>query len=216
MVTTIIATLILSTMLAVPIFFPGIDPVWLGSLSPIAGLWAFTTGMLIGAFATSKARDPRLSATLWTLLEIGTIGLALFANYYASSDITKQAPEALREFVQHMGPAPAYAALILVMAYSKGHIAWLLSRRALVYLGEVSFAFYLVHQIVIRWYGDNTSIFADMDSSYRFAIVAFVSLAISMVIYHCIEIPTRRYIVRKFAHSKQMPTTNSKPDLVPL
>lgn len=224
MVTAIIATLILSTMLVVPIIFPGIDPAWLGSLSPIAGLWAFTTGMLIGAFATRKARAPQLSTPLWTFLEICAVAFALFANYYAASGIAKQAPEALREFVQQMGPAPAYAALILVMAYSKGYISWMLSRRTLVYLGEVSFAFYLVHQIVIRWYGDNASVFADMGLSYRFTIVTFASLIISIAIYHCVEIPTRRLIVRKLVNSNKAKVTNSKtgngdnqkPDLVTL
>ena len=39
----------------------------------------------------------------------------------------------------------------MIFSFDKGYLSDLLSNRYLIYLGEISFGFYMIHQLVIRY-----------------------------------------------------------------
>ena len=46
---------------------------------------------------------------------------------------------------------PIWSLLIFIFAYQGGFFSKLLSNKYLVHLGEISFSFYMLHQLVIRY-----------------------------------------------------------------
>jgi peptidoglycan/LPS O-acetylase OafA/YrhL len=50
-----------------------------------------------------------------------------------------------------VGFLPFWTILIFVFAHERGIISKLLGRRPFVFLGEISFSFYMLHQLVIRY-----------------------------------------------------------------
>jgi len=83
--------------------------------------------------------------------------------------------------------APSLVLLIGVFAYQRGYISQFLSRRAFVFLGEISFSFYMIHMMVLG----RLNAIGDLGLTL-FALV--VSLALSVVAYLFIEEPARKKI----------------------
>lgn len=96
----------------------------------------FSTGAFcFYAFRALKERGVLASAGFlsFTVLEIATLGLALFAQL--SLGLTPWAV-----FIPL-----AHAAFLLILAFEGGAIAWFLSRKPLLYLGAISLSVYMVH-----------------------------------------------------------------------
>lgn len=193
----ITVTVVVLWILLLPLVDPAIPPLWLGSMNPITGTWPFMLGIAGGFwFLRRKADFASVSRAKWTVVEVAVIASVIGMNSLFSEWDLPNASPAMRSFLSCLGPSPIYALLIVCFAMSQGHIARFLSTRLLVYLGEVSFSFYLVHQIIIRWHADYAALFGDMSNGMRLAGVLAASLAISMAIYHLVEIPARGKIRR--------------------
>jgi hypothetical protein len=79
---------------------------------------------------------------------------------------------------------PLFAIAILVFSRSRGLVAKFLSTPLMVWLGEISYAFYLVHQIVIR------ALHHRMLDAWTTAALAFlIALFASAVLYRFVEVP---------------------------
>ena len=149
-----------------------------------------------------------ITTARWTAIEVVVIGLAALANGCFLAP--KFGHQALDDFFRDFGSAPYYALLLTTLALSRGYVARFLSTRVMVYLGEVSFAFYLVHQIVIRWYADHLSLFSP-NASVRFAFVAIASAAAAVLIFHAIEKPCRRLIIDAWKKRASRDAVDSDP-----
>lgn len=200
---TLATLLITSWVVLVSLIFPSVDLSWLGYMNPVAGLWAFVIGIAAGSWYTNNRGKHQPSIGTWTALEVAAIAIALAANAWIATVALPDIPLALAAFIRGMGAAPAYAVLIVVLALSKGLVSRLLSNRVIVYLGEVSFSFYLVHQIILRWYAEHTALFGEVSSAGRLAFVTAASLGVSMAIYHAVEMPMRRVIVQGWRSRKR-------------
>lgn len=102
----------------------------------------------------------------------------------------------------------AVLALAVVVTLARSDIAGrlpLLRHRWLVYAGKVSFAFYLVHQLVTR----NLSDYLTMTPVVEATACLVVSCAGSVALYHAVEIPAQRWITARTAARKR--TTVSDP-----
>ena len=101
----------------------------------------------------------------------------------------------VREWIRFSGSFWIFAIAIPYFAFSGGLIAKVLGCRACVYLGEISFAFYMVHQLVLRYL-----MRLDFDAS-RLTETGFVisslvvSLCFSSMLFHLVEMPFRSAIV---------------------
>ena len=118
----------------------------------------------------------RLGASSVEVLAIAAVGFAVVASPFV--------PLSMRFSAWVM---PAWGFLILVFADGRGAISRALAHRALVRLGEVSFAFYLCHLAVIVAVG---RIIAPERPLFAFVALT-VTLLMSFALYHGVEQPLR-------------------------
>ncbi|MDB5095120.1 MAG: acyltransferase 3 [Candidatus Eremiobacteraeota bacterium] len=159
---------------------------WRFYVFPPARLVEFVVGMLLGiAFLR---RDPAaawpLRATSVEMLAIAAAALAIYAS-----------PLFPRSLQFSAGVMPAWAFLISVFAWRRGAISRFLEHPVLVRLGEVSYAFYLVHLAVIMLFAHTLG----WGSPLAAPLMLSVTLALSFALYHGIEQPLRRRIRTRFA-----------------
>ena len=84
----------------------------------------------------------------------------------------------------------------LVSASGSGLIGRLLCRRPLVRAGELSFSFYMVHQIVIRVLRRLLSHYRlDWDLWLQIAVGLCLAIAATCVIHRLVEEPARRWLL---------------------
>lgn len=123
----------------------------------------------------------------WTLLEIASI--LLFAVFFAFHSDTIQG---YRYSVYYWIPI---IFILYVFANNKGFISVLISNKILVLLGEISFGFYLIHQIVIRYFREYNGKYQIISSdAVSILLIFFVSLILSYATYRLIEVPARLFI----------------------
>jgi len=79
----------------------------------------------------------------FTLIEIGSN----YAFFNFSLFFINIFPFGYRLFGYYWTPM---SSLILIFSYQSGYISKLLSGKILIILGEISFSFYLIHQIIIK------------------------------------------------------------------
>jgi len=87
------------------------------------------------------------------------------------------------------------ALMIFVFGSTSGAIGRALGCRLMVFLGEISFAFYLVHHIVLQYFTQN--LFPDTTlSRVGLSICACsVSIALSILLYKLVEMPAKRALL---------------------
>lgn len=159
---------------------------WRFYVFPPARLVEFVAGMLLGiAFLR---RDPHaawpLRATSVEILAVAATALAIYASPLFPFSLRFSA-----------GVMPAWALLISVFAWRRGAISRLLEHPVLVRLGEVSYAFYLVHLAVIAFFAHVLG----WGSPFAAPLMLTVTLALSFALYHGIEQPLRHRIRTFFA-----------------
>ncbi|NUP95453.1 MAG: acyltransferase [Planctomycetaceae bacterium] len=166
--------------------------------APPTRLFEFTTG-IVAARWFAVAGATRRNVALDTLLEVAVLALAFGAfwaiNYTPTIYTIEQAlgTRVLSTYLVH-GPAYAlpFTAVIVVFARSRGLVARALSLPGCVYLGEISYAFYMVHSIVllavVRYGGAITS-------DWQLGLLASLAmtLAASALLHEGIELPFRDF-----------------------
>jgi len=111
--------------------------VWTTFIFPPVRLVDFVVGMLLGL---AFLRGYRLtgSATAWEIAAVCAVAAAIVTIPYAPAGLQYS-----------LWALPCWAALIAIVALGGGAVSRLLSHPALVRLGEISYAFYLVHFTVL-------------------------------------------------------------------
>jgi peptidoglycan/LPS O-acetylase OafA/YrhL len=85
--------------------------------------------------------------------------------------------------------------LILVFAFQKGVLSRLLSNRSLILLGEISFGFYMFHQLVLKYFiMFNKSILHIANEYLIILIILIISLIISYISLIWFENPVNKYL----------------------
>ena len=169
--------------------------------APPMRLFEFATGIATARIAarwpaTSGARTTRDTAVeivAFSLVALGflCLGPAQWIRYVIAPDTLPVAQEFLPKGA---GFTPAFAFLILWMARSHGMVAKLLSLRPLVFLGEISLAFYMVHAMILMLFQDSgVGIGAAWPLGFVLALAA--SLAAASLLHLAIENPARELIL---------------------
>lgn len=160
---------------------------WLFYIAPFFRISDFILGVLLCYLFLSIGRvtAPRI---LFTLFELAALG-AFFVAFYNFPSVH----QSLRYGVYY---TPFIAVIIFLFAFRQGHISDLLSARLLVLGGEISFSFYLFHQLVIRYFIWGNLFDTDPVSA---AVLAFLlSLCLSYVCYWLYESPARDILRKRF------------------
>ena len=91
--------------------------------------------------------------------------------------------------------------LVVSLAIGSGTLPLLLSTRVLVYLGQISFSLYMVHELVHtawNWSVKQFDLVLTPDAVGKFTVAGLIALAFvgAMVLYHVVEEPARRWMRR--------------------
>ena len=169
---------------------------------PPARLAEFLIGVICGIVFIQR-RSSAVSPLRATVLEgLAVLGF-VFAFYclllapitlsVSSPTIAAQMMALLGEWLSHVGLAPSAAIVVYVFAFQRGWLSRCLSHRSLVFLGEISFALYLVHQLTLRALQQRV-LHLDLWGLGLFAI----GIALLAVMLHLgIERPARAWLTRR-------------------
>jgi peptidoglycan/LPS O-acetylase OafA/YrhL len=182
----------LGLALGLPTLAPGATTptlYYLGTCNPLARGFEFVLGM--AAYQVVAPRLPRLppSAGLWTAIETSALLLTTLWLGRVVPAINDEAQRAFYVWFHASGSALVFAALIAAMAGGRGAFSRALGWRPLVLLGESSFAFYMVHTIVLRAlrleFGDQPPVL----------LALAIALLLAFLFHFGIEKPIRVWIV---------------------
>ncbi len=102
--------------------------------------------------------------------------------------------EVVNFYTTKSGSAGVFTLLILVFSCSKGVISRALSWRPMVILGEISFAWYLVHTSVLVWYENNLAYFSALPLWLSGLTFWILSLTVAWLLHSLVENPFRKVI----------------------
>ena len=191
--------------------------------NPAISFPEFIAGMALGLLFTryGAAALPWLRGLRgWAFDALIASALALFACVMlaiynlglANSPVDIAAPFAL----------PLLAGLILLLACQRGAVAWLLSTPTLVWLGEISYAVYILHKPLWSllsgplWTALNPLSLAltRRPADNLALLLAFTALAVACagLSFQFMERPLRRWIRRRWAEPARRPQATGEPE----
>ncbi|MCB9046584.1 MAG: acyltransferase [Chitinophagales bacterium] len=114
-------------------------------INPLLRIGDFVIGVILyRLYRKRKDIEILRNRNAATIAEITSI-LALCVFFYFHNDI----PQGYRYSCYYW---PPMVMLIYTFSYSRGYLSDILSNKVLVYLGEISFGFYMIHMLIIRYY----------------------------------------------------------------
>jgi peptidoglycan/LPS O-acetylase OafA/YrhL len=85
--------------------------------------------------------------------------------------------------------------LILIFSFQNGFISRFLSNKSLIFLGEISFGFYMFHQLVLKYFIDfNQHHLHIKNEYYIIGIILALSLIVSYISFIWFEKPLNKYL----------------------
>jgi peptidoglycan/LPS O-acetylase OafA/YrhL len=203
----IVASWVIALAITVGQSISASDRIWLEFVVhfPLTRVWEFCIGVLVGVgFLKFSWRVPR-SAVIPIVVAI--LGVLTCAESVAPQGVVSNAM-----FV------PLFCVLILALSTGEGYVARLLSTRFAVLLGEASFAIYLLHVPVWRYYLHTVDAFLPGGAESLGGVTIFIVLIciISVVAYKHIEVPGRRSLSARLTRSaaaRSQSKTNDDPTL---
>jgi peptidoglycan/LPS O-acetylase OafA/YrhL len=166
----------------------------------VAGSLALETGR----FALFVGANPLVRIPEFILGVVGarTLQARWVVPYWAAAPAVAFC--AIGLFFYHGSPsgnswtAPVWLVLIVLVAQAAVRGKEILARPSMVYAGKVSFAFYLVHQLVLH------EIFRFLGAGRWQTVVAFgAACGCAALLHRFVEVPAHHAIVVRFAASKQ-------------
>lgn len=180
--------------------YPGFSLFGLIYTNPLARIFEFTMGIATYfLFVRLKplAEDLRLIEA--TFLEAVTVVLAVASMWLTpilayQPGVLKVVGMAGGRWICGSGTFLLFSLLILTIAFQRGLISRFLAHPVMVLLGEISFAVYLTHTIVLQVFSNYTSVLLDYPTLGLIAYWATV-LLLAYLLFSIIEQPCRRAIV---------------------
>ena len=165
------------------------------SVHPLSRFFEFACGMY--AAQLWRRRPPtdtgRTTATLLELLAVVVVVASVIGFQYLATHLeTKQWPDAVTLWIHFGASAIPFAALIYVLALERGALARILSLPFLVILGEISFAMYMLHQVVLRVMGAYKITAPEGYAWPMFALFCVFIVGLSYAVWVWVERPSRR------------------------
>ena len=171
--------------------------------NPLMRLFEFATGIGCGFLflrnsstvgrSSSFGKDSTVEILVLTAL-LGFFATANLIGMY-SPEMQNRLPLAIWYWFRFCGAAPVFAIVVYVFASSKGLVSNLLSNRIMIYLGEISYSFYMVHMGVMLILKRMEWLNGAWVEAGVVASCFCLSLILSSILYQLIELPFRRSIV---------------------
>lgn len=193
-------------------WMPGLSMHAMVYFSPLARIFEFVFGMTV-ALAWEKTNFEIFGNPFSnSLIEAAALGLAIAGLHYIpiianSPPIKTMTGEAGTYWITSSGSVIIFGFLIFVMAHEKGIISKVLSWPFLVLLGEISYAIYLLHTILLHFYLLHRQAFSDIPGWMLYSFYWLLVLATSHLIWLFVERPCRKLITGFLPRS----STNENP-----
>lgn len=181
--------------------YPKVGLLGLVYFNPLVRVFEFSIGIALASLVRKiSATGPQLSVSQWLVMELAAL-LAVVISMLAAANFsgigqTIGAPAAY--YFTREGLWLFWALFIGVFALSHGPLTRFLSLRFTVFLGEISFALYLCHAMVIR-YLDNYTEQIQPYGLFGYAVFWLVCLSFSAILFIAIETPFRKFILASVA-----------------
>ncbi|MBY0068227.1 acyltransferase family protein [Empedobacter falsenii] len=154
-------------------------------INPIVRSFDFILG-IITCQIYKKIKDTPINFSRGTLIEIAAITvLAIF--FYFHNDVARAFRYGIYYWIPMVG-------IVLIFALQKGFFSRILQHKTLVYLGEISFAFYMIHMIVIK-YGNQY--LPKINDFHKIGIYFVIALILSALTFEYFEKPVAKWIKDK-------------------
>ena len=131
---------------------------------------------------------------VWELVALASVGVFV---YYSQSLLCGDSAPGCNPYVGIWLSQSAgmlfFAGFILVLAVSRGWLARALSHRVLVLLGEISFATYMIHQIIIKVF-DKYGLGQSLDWPAKAMLIVATVYVSSYLLWRGVEVPSRRWL----------------------
>ncbi len=164
---------------------------WVLYLSPAGRMADFTMGLLVHRlFKKREGQRPAFAGpTLgMTVVEIGALAYWLGSIFFVGNQKLIYGSVVEMPWAQFV---PAACVLIYVGAIGGGYVTQLLRHRVLVFLGQASFALYLIHGLVIfRMLYLYEDLGLDIPATYRL-LIAGLCVLLSCIAFRYFEEPAR-------------------------
>jgi peptidoglycan/LPS O-acetylase OafA/YrhL len=192
-----------------------LDPNHIVQFFPPFRLLEFVTGMAAGIIfcwrinttsTTAKSKgswritaQATIAEALLLALSAGSFQLLFYCGLFRYLHTFESAGEALTYWFSYSGGMFFHAATIYVFARSAGLLSRFFGSRLMVFLGEISFAFYMIHYELILfikqefWIGTNFSI------GYFAVLTLLLSIGVSAWLYYFVEVPAKETLLRWYA-----------------
>lgn len=166
---------------------------------PITRLLEFSCGMVLAALFAPKLRATETGITRATILELAAVAFVCW--------IGLSGPELRHAAQSWAGTATGFwlhnnlfaivpcGLLILVLAHERGLISKLLRTKPLVWLGEISFAIYMLHAVVLAYRG---VYFSQADSVLSCICYLGTLIVGAHLMTEIVEKPARKLITGKY------------------
>ncbi|BAO87200.1 acyltransferase family protein [Caballeronia cordobensis] len=178
----------------------GINSMGLLYVNPLARLFEFVLGM-VACDVYKRVRESQRPISV----EGATVDeLVMLAVIAVSMHVTPRLPwdqllpanwaSALQYYSVKSGSAIVFAIAIVIFALGRGAVSRALTSRALVFLGEASFALYLTHTTVLLWFERHPAVANSPAGPYLYWTICLV---LASLLFVFVETPMRRVIIGK-------------------
>jgi len=120
--------------------------------NPLARGFEFCLGMAAWVFWRRYVRALNLRAVAWTIIEATLLIITTLwlSSWFFTIEAFLKPDELLQQLFRLSSSSGFFAALIVGFASGRGLIGRILSARIPVFLGHISFAIYMVHQVLMK------------------------------------------------------------------
>ena len=199
--------------------------------NPITRIFEFTLGiMTCYLYKNLLPLAGKLKAYEATFLEISVIVFSISSMWITpilsyAYDFHKVMGNAGQRWIEGSGSCFVFTLMILVLSFQKGYISKLLSNKFFVLLGEISFAVYLIHTILLKFFEIAILPVVDFPLWSVYIVYWATLLLMSYLLFTGVEKPCRKLIInipknivkykeRKKSNNSHLEDTSSKKPFV--
>jgi peptidoglycan/LPS O-acetylase OafA/YrhL len=173
-------------------------------INPLGRVFEFTLGMTTALVWSRLAPGLHLSRIPGTLIECAVLGLVLVSMFESRSWSTAAARVPWIGFagvfwLREVGiTCLGFAGLIFMMGAAQGALSRLLMLPVLVHLGEISFAIYLLHPVLMEYDTLHLRAFLRIPPGITYLLYWTVLLLTAQVMFVHVERPARRFLIARY------------------
>lgn len=161
---------------------------------PLARIFEFTLGMVSYIFWSAYIKDNLKHYWFATTIEICSVVLLVLWACNILNVIQNINPPELHQWIATIGACPIFAILICAMANGNGLLGQFLGSKIMVFLGEISFAIYMYHQVLLKIFKCH---FPQLNGIQGILVFFSTLIVICSISFFLIEKPARTWIIKK-------------------